>query len=132
LSSPVNGQVGEEQTALARSANSLAGGLCLGFGRTADPLGCARDDKQERATFDKDWLLNRITRPLSPNKDFTQTSPEGTGQSVARHGSAGKDFQQIESRRDDTMGNSHANSARADSEVRFISFGRETVCLRSL
>ena len=26
-------------------------------------------------------------------------SPEGTGQSVARHGSAGKDFKQIESRR---------------------------------
>jgi hypothetical protein len=37
-------------------------------------------------------------------------SPEGTGQSVARHGSAGKDFTQIESRRDDTMGSSHANS----------------------
>ena len=31
-------------------------------------------------------------------------SPEGTAQSVARHGSAGKDFKQIESRRDDTMG----------------------------
>ena len=37
-------------------------------------------------------------------------SPEGTGQSVARHGSAGKGFTQIESRRDDTMGSSHANS----------------------
>jgi hypothetical protein len=37
-------------------------------------------------------------------------SPEGTGQSVARHGSAGKDFTQIESRRDDTMGSSHADS----------------------
>ena len=31
-------------------------------------------------------------------------SPEGTAQSVARHGSAGKDFKQIESRRDNTMG----------------------------
>jgi hypothetical protein len=30
-------------------------------------------------------------------------SPEGTGQSVARHGSAGYSFTQIESRRDDTM-----------------------------
>jgi hypothetical protein len=37
-------------------------------------------------------------------------SPEGTGQSVARHGSAGEDFTQIESRRDDTMGSSHADS----------------------
>ncbi len=31
-------------------------------------------------------------------------SPEGTGQSVARHGSAGYDSTQIESRRDGTMG----------------------------
>jgi len=38
-------------------------------------------------------------------------SPEGTGQSVARHGSAGKHFKQIESRRDDTMGSSHADSS---------------------
>src|SRR5450631_926512 len=38
-------------------------------------------------------------------------SPEGTGQSVARHGSAGKHFKQIESRRDDTMGSSHAHSS---------------------
>src|SRR5450631_2976776 len=37
-------------------------------------------------------------------------SPKGTGQSVARHGSAGKHFKQIESRRDDTMGSSHADS----------------------
>jgi hypothetical protein len=37
-------------------------------------------------------------------------SPEGTGPSVARHGSAGKDFTQVESRRDDPMGSSHANS----------------------
>src|SRR5450631_681309 len=38
-------------------------------------------------------------------------SPEGTGQSVARHGSAGKHFKQIESRRVDTMGSSHADSS---------------------
>src|SRR5216683_2815414 len=34
----------------------------------------------------------------------TESVPKGTGQSVARHGSAGWDCREIESRRDDTMG----------------------------
>ena len=40
-------------------------------------------------------------------KSSDAISPEGTGQSVALHGSAGKDFKQIESRRDGTMESSH-------------------------
>jgi hypothetical protein len=38
------------------------------------------------------------------------TSPEGTGQSVARHGSAGYDFTQIESRRGRHNREFYANS----------------------
>jgi hypothetical protein len=47
-SSPVNRQVGEEQIALDRSANSLVG-LLFGVQAHRRSLGFARDDK-ERAT----------------------------------------------------------------------------------
>ena len=57
------------------------------------------------------FALMRAFKGVEKNRRSPDAiSPEGTRQSVARHGSAGKDFTQIESRRDDTMASSHPPS----------------------
>jgi hypothetical protein len=84
LSSPVNGQVGGEQTALARFANSLLGAFVWGSG-APQIRSAALGMTKERATFDKDWLLNRGA--LKPNLDGLEVQPSLQG--LKAHSSPG-------------------------------------------